>query len=111
MGKVNLNVKYCLINKEDEYNIKGIYQNNIIKFLDKNNIMIIDKTNSILTRITNNEKIEFNFLKNTCLITDLKEKIKVNLEINVLELINEDNYFLVNYEIENNKFKLIIKII
>lgn len=111
MGKVNLNVKYCLINKEDEYNIKGIYQNNIIKFLDKDNKMIIDKTNSILTRITNNEKIEFNFLKNTCLITDLKEKIKVNLEINVLELINEDNYFLVNYEIENNKFKLIIKII
>ena len=35
MGKVNLNVKYCLINEEDEYNIKGIYQNNIIKFLDK----------------------------------------------------------------------------
>lgn len=111
MGKVNLNVKYCLINKEDEYNIKGIYQNNIIKFLDKNNIMIIDKTNNVLTRITNNEKIEFNFLKNTCLITDLKYNIKVNLEINVLELINEDNYFLVNYEIENNKFKLIIKII
>lgn len=111
MGKVNLNVKYCLINKEDEYNIKGIYQNNIIKFLDKNNIMILDKINSILTRITNNEKIEFNFLKNTCLITDLKDNIKVNLEINVLELINKDNYFLVNYEIENNKFKLIIKII
>ena len=111
MGKVNLNVKYCLINKEDEYNIKGIYQNNIIKFLDKNNIMIIDKTNNVLTRIPNNEKIEFNFLKNTCLITDLKDNIKVNLEINVLELINEDNYFLVNYEIENNKFKLIIKII
>ena len=39
MGKVNLNVKYCLINKEDEYNIKGIYQNNIIKFLDKDNKM------------------------------------------------------------------------
>ena len=111
MGKVNLNVKYCLINKEDEYNIKGIYQNNIIKFFDKDNKMILDKTNNVLTRITNNEKIEFNFLKNTCLITDLKEKIKVNLEINVLELINEDNYFLVNYEIENNKFKLIIKII
>ena len=111
MGKVNLNVKYCLINKEDEYNIKGIYQNNIIKFLDKDNKMIIDKTNSILTRITNNEKIEFNFLKNTCLITDLKDNIKVNLEINVLELINKDNYFLVNYEIGNNKFKLIIKII
>lgn len=111
MGKVNLNIKYCLINEEDEYNIKGIYQNNIIKFLDKDNKMILDKTNNVLTRITNNEKIEFNFLKNTCLITDLKEKIKVNLEINVLELINEDNYFLVNYEIENNKFKLIIKII
>ena len=111
MGKVNLNVKYCLINKEDEYNIKGIYQNNIIKFLDKDNKMIIDKTNNILTRITNNEKIEFDFLKKTCLITDLKDNIKVNLEINVLELINKDNYFLVNYEIENNKFKLIIKII
>ena len=111
MGKVNLNVKYCLINEEDEYNIKGIYQNNIIKFLDKDNKMIIDKTNNVLTRITNNEKIEFNFLKNTCLITDLKDNIKVNLEINVLELINKDNYFLFNYEIENNKFKLIIKII
>ena len=111
MGKVNLNVKYCLINKEDEYNIKGIYQNNIIKFFDKDNKMIIDKTNSIITRITNNEKIEYNLLKNTCLIIDLKDNIKVNLEINVLELINEHNYFLVNYEIENNKFKLIIKII
>ena len=111
MGKVNLYVKYCLINEEDEYNIKGIYQNNIIKFLDKDNKMIIDKTNNILTRITNNEKIEFDFLKNNCLITSLKDNIKVNLEIKVLELINEDNYFLVSYEIENNKFKLIIKII
>ena len=70
MGKVNLNVKYCLINKEDEYNIKGIYQNNIIKFLDKNNIMIIDKTNNVLTRITNNEKIEEEYEKKMLIIKD-----------------------------------------
>lgn len=109
MGKINLNVKYCLENKDYEYNIKGIYQDNIIKyFIDTK--MLLDKEKSILTRITLNEEIVFDFLNSNCLITDLKTKKIISFKIKVLNLINKDNYFLVLYEIENNKFKIEINI-
>ena len=77
MGKINLNVKYCLENKDYEYNIKGIYQNNIIKYFIGSK-MLLDKEKSILTRITSNFEIVFDFLNSTCLITDLKTKQKIN---------------------------------
>lgn len=108
MGKINLNVKYCLENKDYEYNIKGIYQNNIIKYFADSK-MLLDKEKSILTRITSNEEIVFDFFNSNCLITDLKTKQKVGFKINVLSLVNKENYFLVLYEIES-KFKIEINI-
>ena len=105
MGKVNLKIKYCLENKDYEYNIKGIYYNNILKYYD-NSKMILDYEHNILTRITNNEEISFNFLTKTCIITDNKTNRKINFDIEVLDLKNYDNYFLVIYKIDNNLYKI-----
>ena len=51
MGKVNLLVKYCLINEKNEYNIKGIFLNDEIKFLDRTNKMILNIKKNTLKRI------------------------------------------------------------
>ncbi len=105
MGKVNLKIKYCLENKDYEYNIKGIYNNNILKYYD-NSKMILDYKNNILTRITNNEDICFNYLTKTCIITDIKTKRKISFSIEVLDLKNYNDYFLVIYKIDNNLYKI-----
>lgn len=57
MGKVNLYVKTCLINEINEYNIKGILQNNIIKYHDNDAKMIINMKNNTLERIKKKKDI------------------------------------------------------
>ena len=110
MGKVNLLVKYCLKNSENEYNIKGIFQNNQIKFLENKNNMILDLAEFSLKRITLNEEILFNFKEKTCLIKDKNSKQEICFEISVIELIKKSNYFYVKYKIEDI-FEILIKII
>ena len=111
MGKVNLLVKYCLINKENEYNIKGILINKELKFLDNNNIMILNLGNNTLKRITKDSKILFDFNKNECIILDDKNNT-ISFNINVLEFIKNDNYFYVKYCIvQEEVFEIMIKIL
>jgi len=110
MGKVNLLVKYCLKNLENEYNIKGIFYDNQIKFLEKDNKMILNLTESSLKRITLNEEIFFNFNEKTCLIKDKKSNNQISFPIEVISLKKSNNYFYVKYKIED-VFEILIKII
>lgn len=110
MAKVNLLVKYCLINEKDEYNIKGILINNKIKFLDKNNKMILDLKLNTLKRITDYLEIIFDFNNKICTVIDEK-KNKISFDINVLELKNDENYFYVKYKIDLDEFVVMIRII
>ena len=48
MGKVNLYIKSCLISEKNEYNIKGILQDEIIKYQDKDGAL---KTPVMLHRV------------------------------------------------------------
>ena len=109
MGKINLLVKYCLINQKKEYNIKGIYQNNIIKFKDDNVINIIDLKNNIMERIYDNQTIRFDFNNNICYIE--ADNIVLDLEIKVLEIKSLNDYFYVKYNIDNDYYEIEIKII
>lgn len=68
MGKVNLLVKYCLINTKDEYNINGILIDNTLKFLDKDSKMILDFKTNTLKRITQFLEIVFAFMKKYVLL-------------------------------------------
>lgn len=111
MGKVNLLVKYCLINNKVEYNIKGIFINNQIKFLDKENIMILDLNLNILERETKNEKIIFDFLNKICFIQDKISNNKTSFQIEIINLKNNKNYFYVKYKIDENIFEIKIEII
>lgn len=107
MGKVNLLVKYCLRNQEFEYNIKGIYQNNKIKYNDETGIVVIDLNNNILERYSNNEKIIFDFNNKKCYI----DSLNVFFDINVINFINEKNKFYVKYKLENDSFEIKIEIV
>ena len=57
MGKVNLLVKYSLINQKVEYNIKGILIDQKLVFLDSSDKMIFDFRNLTFERIE--EEIQF----------------------------------------------------
>ena len=111
MGKVNLLVKYCLINKKVEYNIKGIFLNNQIKFLDKDNIMLLDLNFNTLKRETKNEEIIFDFLNKNCCVFDKNSNNRIVFQIEVISLENKDNYFYVKYKIADDFFEISIKII
>ncbi len=111
MGKVNLLVKYCLINEEISYNIKGILINDQIKFLDSNNKMILNKSNITLQRITETLEINLDFKKKKCFVYDKSSKNYFNFKIRVLKLLNNTKDFYVKYQIEKDNFEVMIKII
>ena len=109
--KVNLLVKTCLRNEFKEYNIKGIYDNFKIKFkeIDSNTLMIIDLKNKTINRITNDLEILLDFENNICNIVN--KEINGNFKIELKKLNINNNEFLVEYKIEDDYFKIEIKII
>ena len=109
MGKVNLYIKSCLINKKMEYNIKGILQSNIIKYQDKDSKMIINLNNKTLERIKKEDKYLFDFNKNICYITT--NEFKTSFPIKVIDLNIENNIFYVKYQIDNNLYEYKIKVL
>ena len=109
MGKVNLLVKYCLINESMEYNIKGIYQNNKLIFNDLENTMILDLKGNVLERKKDNKTIVLDFNKKNGIIID--NSYKLNIDIDVIELKNKKNNFYVKYKIEDNSFEIEINIL
>jgi len=112
MGKVNLLVKYCLINKKNEYNIKGILTKDELKFLDDENMMIINFKNNTLKRITEESEILFDFSMKTCHLLDKNSNNKVSFKIDLLEFSKNNNYFYVKYSIqEDENFEILKKIL
>ena len=109
MGKVNLLVKYCLINESMEYNIKGIYQNNKLIFNDLENTMILDLKGNVLERKKDNKTIVLDFNKKNGIIID--NSYKLNIDIDVIELKNKKNNFYEKYKIEDNSFEIEINIL
>ena len=109
--KVNLLVKYCLINKKMEYNIKGILFDKKIKFMEDNSFMIINIKDNIIERKKNTEEIVLDFNNSVCKILDKESNNKLSFDIEVLSVINFENYFNVKYRIQNDDFEFEIKIV
>ena len=109
MGKVNLCIKYCLINKNLEYNIKGILCGEKIKYQDDDAKMIVDKNNNTLERIKESESYMFDFKNNICIMTT--KEMKFSFPIKVLEYKIEKNIFHVKYQIDNNIYEYKINIL
>ncbi len=110
MGKVNLLVKYCLRNENYEYNIKGILNKDQIVFKTLDSKMILKKDLEELTRITDNLELNFLFQEEKCLIKEKNSHKTLSLNLKVLEILNNDNYFKVKYKIDNDEFLIDIKI-
>lgn len=106
--KVNLLVKTCLRNEKKEYNIKGIYNNDKLKYKDEDALMIIDFKNKRIERENNNYKIIFDFINKISYIEE--SELKFNLELDVIDVDIKGNYFKVKYKIENDYFELEINI-
>ena len=105
MAKINLLVKYSLRNLKNEYNIRGIYKDNVIKYKDNDSIIVINLNNNILEKYKNGENILFDFNDNKCYIDDCY------ININVIKLINKNKLFYVKYKIDKNLFEISIKMI
>ena len=109
MGKVNLLVKYCLINEKSEYNIKGILVNDVIKYLDGENMMFLYLKENKLKRETKDSEILFDFNKGTCNIRNKQDNNLIDFKIIVQELKNDNNNFYVKYKIiEDEVFEVFI---
>ncbi len=107
MGKVNLYIKYCLRNEKIEYNIKGILQDNKLKYKDNDSTMIIDLKNKTLNRIKDNQEYLFDFINSKCYIN--YNNTSILLPINVIKYEFNNNIF-VKYQIENDNFEIKIQI-
>ena len=111
MGKVNLLVKCCLINSKSEYNIKGIFNDNKIKFLLEDKIMLIDLSCNTLKRSDLEKELFFEFNKKICTVYDKTNNNKMVLEIELIKSEIRKDYFFVKYKIIDNEFEIMIKII
>ena len=98
MGKVNLYIKYCLRNEKNEYNIKGILQDNKLKYKDDDSIMIFDLKNKKLNRIKDNQEYLFDFVNSNCYIN--YNNTNILLPINVIKNEIDNNNIVVKYQIE-----------
>ena len=105
--KVNLLVKSCLRNEKKEYNIKGILNENAIKFRDDSKIMIINLNNKTLERINNKEKYFFNFKKENCKIST--KEFEMQIPIKVVKCTIQNNNFYVKYQIDEDYYEIDIK--
>ena len=106
MAKVNLFIEYCLRKEKIEYNIKGIYKDNKIKYKDDKSIIVINLNNNILEKYQNENKIVFDFNNQKCYL----DNYNIDLNIDVIKIINDENIFYVHYKIENDSFEIKIKI-
>ena len=109
MSKINLFIKYCLINEKKEYNIKGIYQNNKIIFKDFDTLMIVNLDSNVLERKKDDSNIIFDFNKKMCFINN--NNIQIDLKLNIIEFKKNNTLFYVKYKIENDEFEFKLEIL
>ena len=103
MGKVNLFIKNCLRKEKEEYNIKGIYLNNKIKYIYNKDIFIIDFNNCILEKRNDNKKIILNFKQKECFIYYDYLYTKFMIDVIIFKILN--NSFYVKYKIDNDIYE------
>lgn len=101
MNKINFKLEKNndIIIKED--NINCINQNNKITFIINDIKYIYD--NNIFTRETKEEIISLDLINNNCLINLKKEKLDLNLKIQVIENKKQDNIISIKYKIETEE--------
>ena len=111
MGKVNLLVKYCLINEKKEYNIKGILLDNKLKYIYDNSSIVIDLNESKLEKDNKESNILLDFSLEKCIFLSKNNYQELVFPIKIQENEITKNRFYVKYKIENDVFEIDIKIL
>ena len=98
MPKINIKVSISDNTNNDSYEIKSIIQDEIIKYKEKDNTLVkYDLNKNILTRENDNLRMEYVFNKEnetegTIFIKELNNNIKILINTNKLNRINNNTY-------------------
>ena len=110
MAKIKINVYTNMNGIVVEKNIDAIMINDVIKYIEGNNKILIDIKNNILEKENNDVSIKIDFVNDKIFIfiKELKREFIKNMEVISLE--NKKNYFYVKYKLidENiiNEYKV-----
>ena len=115
MPKINIKVSISDNTNNDSYEIKSIIQDEIIKYKEKDNTLVkYDLNKNILTRENDNLRMEYVFNKGnetegTIFIKELNNNIKILINTNKLNRINNNTYEIElkgTFEECNEKFNI-----
>lgn len=85
---------------------KGILENNIIRVNSNDEKIDFDLKNIVLTKQNKELKIVMDFKNNKAIYELVKENYKFSNNFDILSLTNEDKEYIINYQIEEQKFLL-----
>lgn len=104
MERKKINIYTKLDNNEENYEIIAIKNNNVIKYIDlSNNIMVLDMNFDILKRENNDYCFTINFKKNEISIFSKKLKKEFIKSIKTLTLTKNKKSYLVRYIIDEEE--------
>ena len=99
-----------LISDNDNINISIDIEiiNNKINYIYNDTEVFYNILENILIRDDKEKYLEYDFNKNKGIIyiKDIKKELVIDIE--VINLINKDNYIEIEYKLENQKFKYVI---
>ena len=106
-------IKISRILNKEKFTFNGIKSKNIIKYKDKDMLVKIDISNNI-SLIRENEEYKLELIFNSenessgsYYLKKYNKKINISVNVNQLEI--KENYFFINYNVEDNEqfdFKL-----
>lgn len=106
MSKINIKVSIKNNEKEEQYETIAIIQDNILKYQEKDNtIVIFNYDENTLTRENNELLLKYRYSdisEGTIYIKELDREIKVNIK--TIKLERKENDIKINFMIENNIF-------
>lgn len=108
MSKIAVKVNINSIYGEESYKVSAIFQDRVIKYLEKKDTTTkFDYRNNTLIRENSEFRMEYIFVKNkttlgTILLKENNKKIEIPIKTE--EIIKNNNNIKIKYEIDKNKF-------
>ncbi len=89
---------------------KAIYNNDIYTFTIDNSITKINPKENYIIKDNNDIKINLDFNNNMIFYNIKNNNLTLKTKIKVLKLKNENNEYIINYQIEKEIFKIYFKV-
>jgi len=100
--RVKIDTKLIFDDGVKTYSVNGIFNNNQIKFIEEDTIVVIDFSNHKMIREDNEKKIEYKFVENSETLNGLfikNSNYRVSIPIVTDKFSYEDNYCIIRYRL------------